>query len=128
MSVAFSSSVSKVVRSIPKSANAWSVGANTVNGPSPCRVETNPACAKAATKAVWFPVPEATVGMSSAGGVRTLSITWIIPFEAGTSARVTLASLTMTPCPTEKVRSSPLYAPTVMPSVKDDELTEPTTT
>ena len=39
-SVAFSSSVSNVARSIPASVNAWSVGAKTVNGPVPCRVAT----------------------------------------------------------------------------------------
>ena len=48
-SVAFSSGVSKSLRSIPASAKAWSVGANTVNGPVPCKVVTKPAWDNAAT-------------------------------------------------------------------------------
>ena len=49
VSVAFSSSVLKSARLIPASVNAWSVGAKTVNGPSPSRVDTRSAWAKAAT-------------------------------------------------------------------------------
>ena len=56
-STAICSSVVKVDKSIPASVNAWSVGANTVNGPSPCRVETRLAFARAATSEAWTPVP-----------------------------------------------------------------------
>ena len=49
--VAFSSSVSNVDRSMPAFWNAVSVGAKTVNGPSPCRTDTRLACASAATNA-----------------------------------------------------------------------------
>ena len=49
--VAFSSSVSNVDKSIPASWKAVSVGAKTVNGPSPCKTETRLACASAATSA-----------------------------------------------------------------------------
>ena len=54
--VAFSSSVSKVVRSIPAAAKASSVGAKTVNGPSPCRAVTRSAWTKAATRESCIPV------------------------------------------------------------------------
>ena len=47
--VAFSSGVSKSFRSIPALANAWSVGAKTVNGPVPCNVVTKSTCVSAAT-------------------------------------------------------------------------------
>ena len=48
--VAFSSGVSKVLKSMPASAKAVSVGAKTVNGPAPCKVVTKSACVKAATR------------------------------------------------------------------------------
>ena len=75
-SAAISSAVSKVERSIPAAVNASSVGANTVNGPSPCNVVTRSALVNAATSESWTPVPVAMVGMStkSAGGVRTASM------------------------------------------------------
>ena len=62
--VAFSSSVSKAAKSKPASANAWSVGAKTVNGPSPCRAPTRPACDSAETRVSCTPVPWAFAGMS----------------------------------------------------------------
>ena len=62
--VAFSSSVSNVERSIPAAANASSVGAKTVNGPSACNADTSPACDKAATRESCTPVFWAFVGMS----------------------------------------------------------------
>ena len=62
--VAFSSGVSKVLRSMPASANATSVGANTVKGPAPWSVVTRSACVKAATSESWTPVAEALAGMS----------------------------------------------------------------
>ena len=39
----FPSGVSSAAKSIPASAKAWSVGANTVNGPGPCRVSRSSA-------------------------------------------------------------------------------------
>ena len=55
-SAALPSGVSSEARSIPASANAWSVGANRVNGPSPCRVVSNSAWITAATSESWIPV------------------------------------------------------------------------
>ena len=64
-----------------------------------------------------------------AGGISTLSITWMTPFDAITSAVVTFASLTMTaPSVTVKERSSPLRACAVIPSVTSDAVTEANTT
>ena len=65
----------------------------------------------------------------SAGGISTLSITWMIPFEAITSAEVTVASFTMTdPSDTVNDRSSPLSASADIPSVTSEEATAPLTT
>ena len=47
-------------------ANASSVGANTVNGPSPCKVSTNPAAWTAATRVGNWPAETATSMMSPA--------------------------------------------------------------
>ena len=52
----------------------------------------------------------------------------MIPFEAGTSARTTFASFTLTPSPTEKDRASPLTAVADIPSVTADDGTAPATT
>ena len=71
--MAFSSSVSKVDRSIPAFAKASSVGANTVKGPSPDSVVTRSACVKAATRESCMPVAEAFVGMSSVSDAETLT-------------------------------------------------------
>ena len=49
---ALPSSVSRDARSMPAAANASSVGAKTVNGPSPCSVDSSSACTTAATKDV----------------------------------------------------------------------------
>ena len=62
--VALPSSLSSAARSIPAAANASSVGAKTVNGPSACKAETSPACESAATRESWAPVFCAFVGMS----------------------------------------------------------------
>ena len=62
--VAFSSSVSNVDKSIPAAANASSVGAKTVNGPSACNAETSSAWDRAATRESCTPVFWAFVGMS----------------------------------------------------------------
>ena len=62
----------------------------------------------------------------SAGGIITLSITWIIPFEAITSADVTVASFTMTDPPdTVNETSSPLSDSTDNPSVTSEDATAP---
>ena len=62
----------------------------------------------------------------SAGGINTLSITWMIPFEAITSAEVTVASFTMTdPSDTVNARSSPLSASADIPSVTSEEAVAP---
>ena len=55
-------------------------------------------------------------------------MTWITPLDAGTSARTTVASLTMTESPTVKERSSPLTAAATNPSVTAEEGTSPATT
>ena len=61
--------------------------------------------------------------------MRTLSITWMTPFEAITSADVTVASFTMTdPSDTVNERSSPLSASTDRPSVTSEDATAPLTT
>ena len=65
--VAFSSSVSKVDRSIPAAAKASSVGANTVNGPSACSAVTRFACVRAATRELWIVVALAVIAISTAG-------------------------------------------------------------
>ena len=58
-----------------------------------------------------------------------MSITWITPLEATTSAEVTVASFTLTPSAfTVKVRSSVFSAATTNPSVKSVESTFPETT
>ncbi len=51
-------------------ANAWSVGANTVNGPAPFRVSTRPACCSALTSVVRF---------LAAIAVSTMSIVAMLP-------------------------------------------------
>ena len=66
-SVAFSSSVSNDARSIPAAANASSVGANTVKGPSACSAATRFAWVSAATRDAWIVVAAAVIGMSTAG-------------------------------------------------------------
>ena len=70
--------------------------------------------------------PSASV--TGTGGIRTLSITWMIPFEAMTSARMTFASFTITPSPTVKVKSSPFTAAATNPSVTAEDGTAPDTT
>ena len=66
--------------------------------------------------------------VTSAGGISTLSITWMTPLDAGTSASTTFASLTITPSPTAKDKSSPFTAAADMPSVTADDGTAPDTT
>lgn len=55
-------------------------------------------------------------------------MTWITPFDARTSAKMTFASLTITPSPTEKVKSSPFTAEATIPSVTAEDGTAPDTT
>ena len=62
----------------------------------------------------------------SAGGISTLSITWMIPLDAVTSAMMTFASLTMTPeSVAVNATSSPLAMVAVIPSVTAEDGTEP---
>ena len=86
-------------------AKASSVGANTVNVPSPERVSTNPAASRAATKVLKPPATAISAidccssfasTASSISGTNTASITWITPFEASMSVDVTCASFTNT--------------------------------
>ena len=91
-----------------------------MNGPSPCTVVTKSAFTRAATNESCTPVDIATAAIStkSAGGISTLSITWITPFDATTSAVVTVASPIITvPSATVNDASSPLAIATVSPSV-----------
>ena len=70
----------------------------------------------------------AVVGMSktSAGGISTLSITWIMPFDAITSGVVTFASPMLTvPSATVNVTSSLFSMVTVRPSVTAEDSTDP---
>ena len=95
---------------MPASANAWSVGAKSVNGPSPWSVPSNSAWMTAATRELWIPVHCAVRGISFGVdvGVRTLSMTWITPLLVATSAVTTVAPLTMTLSPTVKESGFPL--------------------
>ena len=61
-------------------------------------------------------------------GVRTLSITWIIPFLVPTSASVTFASLTITPPSTVNDNGCPFNASADIPSVTAEAGTAPETT
>jgi hypothetical protein len=69
---------------------------------------------------------------SAAGGVNTLSITWMTPLEAGTFARVTVAPSAPTvtaPSATVMVSSLPFAAETVFaPSARSVERVVPATT
>ena len=118
-------------RSTPAAVNASSVGANTVKGPVPSRVVTKSAVLNAATSAVWIPVLDATLGIStkSAGGIKTVSMTCITPFDAITSALTTFASLTITTSAfTVNDRLSPFKAGATIPSVRSVDRTESETT
>ena len=64
----------------------------------------------------------------STGGVRTLSITWIMPFEACTSGVITVASLMETVPSTVNLVLSPLTISANMPSVTALAGTAPATT
>ena len=113
VSAAFPSIVLREARSIPASVNAWSVGAKSVNGPEPCNVSNNSAWTTAETRVSCIPVHCAVRGISFgvSVGLRTLSMTWIIPLLVETSVAVTLASLTITPLtPTVKESGFPLAA------------------
>jgi hypothetical protein len=61
-------------------------------------------------------------------GMITLSITWITPFDASTSAVVTLASSTITPPSVMIVTSLPSTVPASMPFVRSVDITLPGTT
>ena len=129
--VALPSGVLSAARSIPASTNAWSVGANTVNGPSPSRVGSNSAWITAATSELWTPVQAAVLGTSVGVevGVRTLSITWIIPLLVATSGVTTVASLTITlPTATVNDNGKSLTAVADIQSVRALDATAPGTT
>ena len=64
----------------------------------------------------------------SAGGIKTLSITWIIPLDETTSAPVTVASPTVTVAPTPNFTLSPLTISASIPSVSMLEVTSPDST
>ena len=122
---------SNVAKSIPASANAWSVGAKTVNGPSPCRVVSNSACITAATSESCTPVHWAVRGTSFGVSVgdSTLSITCITPLLVATSASVTLAPFTITPLlSTVKDNFLAFTVSADIHSVTLDEATSPETT
>ena len=76
-----------------------------------------------------MPVDCAVAGMST-GGMRTLSITWMTPFEACTSAIVTVAGPTMTApvLSTLNLTLSPLTMEAIMPSLTSLEATSPAKT
>ena len=76
-------------------ANAASVGANTVHVPL-CSVFTRPDFCSSEASVLNWPAAIAVLTMfcafaAAAGGSSTLSITWMIPFEAFTSGVTTLA-------------------------------------
>src|SRR5512133_2555388 len=80
-------------------AKAASVGANTVNGPSPCKVSTNPAATTAASKVLWSGLSTiiSTTVAGNEDGINTASITCTTPLSASISATVTLALFIKTP-------------------------------
>ena len=109
-------------------AKASSVGAKTVSGPSPASASTRPAACTAVTRVVKRPsatamstiVPGcsaagssagASVGSaavsSGAGGSKTASMTWMVPFDASMSAITTWASLMRTTSPSTEMLSEP---------------------
>ena len=75
-----------------------------------------------------MPVACAVAGMST-GGVKTLSITWMIPLDARTSAVVTWAAPTETaPLLTVNLTLSPFTVVAIIPSLTSADGTEPETT
>ena len=90
-------------------ANASSVGAKTVKGPSPDSVSASPAASRAATSVWNLPSPAAmsTMDPTSCGGRSTESMTWMVPLEACMSAMTTLASLMRTVSPSTLIDTSP---------------------
>ena len=125
-------------------ANASSVGAKTVNGPSPCNVSTRPAASSAATNVVNLPSLTASSTMSgcatgsgsvvssiavSGCGISTVSITWMTPLDASMSAISTVASpIETVPPSTEIARLSPCTVSAESSVTTCSELTAPATT
>mmetsp|Transcript_26446 Transcript_26446/g.62745 ORF Transcript_26446/g.62745 Transcript_26446/m.62745 type:complete len:220 (-) Transcript_26446:10-669(-) len=115
--------------------NASSVGANTVNGPSPAKTSTRPSTAPSAVTRV--PRRSSAITVSTKlrlmdGGVSTASMTWITPLLAGMSkdggSTTTLASLIMMDGLVETVTASLWKFPVrARPSVKSSENTLPCT-
>src|SRR5210317_1786637 len=104
-------------------ANASSVGANTVNGPSPCNVSTNPAATTAASNVVCDSL-STIISTTVAGrndGISTASITCTTPLSASKSATVTMASLIYTPSAVIfTVTSLPNTVVIIWPSLKSE--------
>ena len=84
----------------------------------------------AATSESWIPVHWAVRGMSFgvAVGIKTLSMTWMIPLLVGTSVAVTLAPLTITLSPTVNDNGFPLIVVAERQSVTADAGTSPSRT
>ena len=81
-------------RASSAAANASSVGANTVNGPSPESVSTRPASVTAATRVVKLPAPTATSTMVPGSSAIPSSEVSVSSLVAGISAAFSsLASL-----------------------------------
>ena len=82
-------------------ANAASVGAKTVNGPGPASTLSSPVACSSLTSVVNCPAATAVWTMfgPSDGGISTVSIAWITPFEAAMSGVTTFASSTWSPPP-----------------------------
>ncbi len=111
-------------------AKASSVGANTVNGPSPPRKSVSPA-APSAARSVPKPPASCAVWMMSktTSGKRTSSITWMTPFVASMSVAITVASSIMTVPPSAvMVTSAPLTVVAEESPTTSEARTRPGTT
>ena len=82
------------------------MGAKTVNGPGAASAVSRPVRCSSFTSVVNCPAATAVSTMfgsggagASEGGIRTVSIAWMMPFLAGMSAVVTVASFTWSPPP-----------------------------
>lgn len=62
------------------------------------------------------------------GGISTLSMTWITPLSAATSAVTTLASFTIAPLSRSMVTSAPSTVAVFVPSLRSPDMTLPETT
>ena len=80
--------------SVPSAAKASSMGAKTVNGPSPLRVSARSAAPTAAVS-VWVCSVMLAVSTMSSSGRMTPSMRWITPFSATTSVAMMFAPSTL---------------------------------